>query len=203
MRFFIASLFLLVLSSNFAQDKKAYHLYFGMTASSLSGTGTGISKVGLTGGLAYSFFNNPTFGGEFALEFAQKGTLDPPDHENNKYSLYRLTQNYVQAPVSFLYHRSGVTYFGGLSLGYLFAYTEENENGTFTSISNMPFRKMELAAHIGAKLNFNEHFKLRVMLQNSIVPVRPYPVPSFVWYNRGHYNTMLSFTLVYTFSKVN
>lgn len=180
-------------SLTFSQDEKSYNLNFGITASTLSGTETSINKIGFTGGGSYSWFSNPSFGGEVGLSFIQKGAFNPPDRENGNNSFYRLTQNYIQAPLSVLYYRKGITFSAGISLGYLLAFKEENQNGVFPV--SEPFRKYEVAAIGGAKIKLTDNLAFFAAINQSLIPVKLYPSGG-PWFNRGFYNSSLILGLV-------
>ena len=197
MKLILTSILIILTFSLAAQEEKSYSVELGITASTFSGTETSINKLGLLGGVSYTWFNNPSFGGEVGLQFIQKGAFNPPDRENGSNHFYKLTENYIHIPFSALFQRGGITYMLGLSAGYLLSFKEENESGTFP-ISE-PFRKYEIALTGGVKISLTDNLKFKASLHQSLIPVKLYSVRGLRWYNRGHYNTSLSLGLLYQF----
>ncbi len=189
MKQLITILFLSILLNIYAQDEANYSIDFGITASTFSGTNTSINKLGLFGGVNYTWFSNPLFGGEVGLQFIQKGAFNPPDRDNGDNTFYKLTENYLQLPVSVLYYNKGITYMLGLAGGYLISFKEENERGVFPI--SAPFRKYELSAIGGVKIKLTNNILFKSALNQSLIPVKLYPSRGVRWYNRGHYNTSL------------
>jgi hypothetical protein len=188
--------FLLVSIFSFAQDDSKPYSSFGggLTASSISGSGTGINKVGFYLEFGRTKPINPLFSYAFGLRVIQKGALKPPDQENGDYTLYRLTLNYIQAPFYFSFHKNGVNYCAGVAAGYLLKYNEENENGTIRSQTE--FRKYELAGSVGVRFQLSQKVSLNTQLEGSIIPVRPFVGGTFR-FNRGQHNSSFVLGLSY------
>lgn len=192
----LAYLFLFLSTFSFAQDdSESYSLIGGgVTASSISGSGTGINKVGFY--LEYNRIKpiNPLFSHSFGLRFIQKGALKPPDHEIGDFTLYKLSLNYIHLPFYFSFNKNGFSYYAGLAGGYLINYKEENENGTI--LSRTEFRKYEFSGSVGVRFQLSEKIILNSQLEASIIPVRPFIGGAFR-FNRGQHNSSLILGLSY------
>ncbi|MFP5471516.1 MAG: outer membrane beta-barrel protein [Bacteroidia bacterium] len=160
----------------------------GVTASSISGSGTSINKVGFY--LEYNRIKpiNPLLSYSFGLRVIQKGALKPPDHEIGDYTLYKLTLNYVHLPFYFSYNKNGFSYYAGLATGYLINHKEENENGSIRNQTE--FKKYELSASVGVRFQLSQKITLNSQLEGSILPARPFVGGSFRL-NRGQHNSSL------------
>ena len=61
--------------------------------------------------------------------------------------------------------------------------------------------KLEYSFHIGLNYRINENFYLNTRLSNSIVPIRPHSSGQTYSWNKGQYNTSISFVLYYYFGE--
>lgn len=182
----------------YSQDDKIISFSAGINGSTISGSNSSINKLGLNSTVSYSLFKNPSFGKEIGVSFIQKGAFRTPNQEKGIYDYYKLTENYIHIPISFLYYKSGITYFGSLSPGYLISFKEENVNGIYPI--SIPFRKYEFAISTGVKLEITKNTFLKATFSNSIIPVRLHSSGTFRL-NRGQYNSSLVLSFGYFISK--
>ena len=68
-------------------------------------------------------------------------------------------------------------------------------------ISILDLNKIEYSVHIGLEYKINTNLYFNTRLSNSISPIRPHSVSQIHRWNKGQYNTSISFVIYYYFFK--
>ena len=183
----------LVFSQNFDAGILA-----GINTSQVSGDNlSGFNKLGVKiGGFVSREFN--TFNAQLELQYINKGSRNMTDDDTHQ-EQYKFQLNYIQIPClikTSIYKNTFVEF--GASIAYLLNWTEKYYGYEDRGID---VNKLEYNIHVGVDYKINRYLHLNTRLSNSIVPIRPHASGKTHKWNKGQYNTCLSFVLCYYFNK--
>lgn len=179
----------------FAQSFNA-GLRFGVSGSQVNGDNlTGFNKAGLLAGA----FVNRNFSDHFSMQmemiYIQKGSRKPTDIYNN---YYRLRVHYIEVPLLVLFHASKkIDFTAGPSFSTLIFSEENDEFGVFRD--SPPFKKFELSGNAGIIYKLDDKWSFDGRYSHSITTIRPYPGTFSTFFDRGQYNVLIEFSMVYQF----
>lgn len=171
----------------------------GITGSQVQGDNlSGFDKAGLTGGFLVGIPIGDYSDFQTEILFVQKGSRKNPT--KNNLSKYIMRLNYIEMP--FLYRRQLKQNYGfetGLSFGVLLKTegVEFDENGILNS--REPFKKYEVAGHVGIWYNLNDNSRINLRYSHSVLPIRPHQGGATYYFNKGQYNLVLALTFEYRF----
>jgi hypothetical protein len=171
----------------------------GFTSSQVSGDElAGYDKAGLIGGLfcATKFSKKWTL--QFEMLFVQKGSKYRSHPELGDPNYYRLQLNYMEVPVLLQFHYKKFTFEAGPAYSYLINYKEEDRTGDITGLR--PFNKSEISINAGVNYTLPGNFGVNFRFSNSLTSIRDHLSGAKRFYNPGQQNTVLHFTLSYTFA---
>jgi len=203
LRFSFIIVLTLLVSSSFSQDStyrnSSVSVHLSMNASRVTGTTFyGINKVGLYAGITYRHYTTgDQFGWEIDFSYSQKGALKPPNHKKFDYTKYLMKLQYAQAQWFLNKSINDFTFEAGLGGAYLLSSSETDENGQNIT-GNGDFSTIEVLGSIGARLPITDRILIGFRLSHSIVPIRKHVNGATFRFNRGQYNQLLSFMLLYT-----
>ncbi len=192
---FLFLFFLLTTNLIFAQDFNA-GIRFGVCGSQVNGDNlSGFDKAGLIGGA----FVNRKFSDLISLQmemiYIQKGSRKPTDI-NNDY--YRLRVHYIEVPLLVIFHVSKkIDLTVGPSFGSLIFSEENDEFGVFPN--RPPFRKFELSGNAGIVYKLDDKWSVDGRYSNSLTTIRPFQDTYSTFFDRGQYNLLIEFSLIYQF----
>jgi hypothetical protein len=171
-------------------------LRFGLCASQVNGDRlSGFNKAGLLGGVYVKRKVAPYFSLGMEMVFIQKGSRKPTDDFN---SFYRLRVHYVEVPVLLYWEVSrNFTFTGGPSFGTLVFSQEDDEFGAYPNPA--PFRKYELAANAGLIYRLSDSWSFDGRFSQSLSVIRPFPGAYNRFFDKGQYNVVIEFSLLYGF----
>ncbi|MDX9941883.1 MAG: outer membrane beta-barrel protein [Bacteroidales bacterium] len=178
----------------------------GLAASEVSGDNlSSPNKLGWFGAV----FTNIRVGDfsrvQLELMYIQKGSRSTPNEKNNFYD-YRFTLQYAEIPfllvVDFPWGDAGgfadrISLEGGLSAAFLVGSNEVENDRVLDLSGEKPYHNQELNLLMGLyyPITGQVHFHLR--FSQGITPLRPHEGGTAMWYNRGQYNTVWTFGLVW------
>ena len=166
----------------------------GINTSQVSGDNlSGFNKLGVRTGA----FVNKKFGvyiGQIEFLYINKGSKKLIDTETYEEG-YKFSLNYFEIPISLktpIYNKTFLEI--GCSFGYLLDWNEEI-NG-YTDLG-MEVNKLDYNLYIGIDYKLTKKVYINTRLSNSIIPIRKHASEQTYKWNRGQYNTSLSFVLYY------
>jgi hypothetical protein len=176
----------------------------GFNASQVSGDNLGgYDKAGICGGFFVSKTLEDKNEIEMRITYSAKGSRDVPNFEKGKYNAYYLKLNYVEVPILYRYKYKKFWLMAGLSGGYLVSSSIANEAGPFpeNSVENRPFKKFEVCTQLGVGYPFDEHWEIELKSADTfpLLPVRPHASGANFRLNFGQLNSVLAFSLKYSF----
>jgi len=154
----------------------------------------GYNMLGATGG-AYVQTNKP---GKWQIQGEIKYFLKGAEQKlPDNVSFYKEHLNYVQVPIMFDYYLSEKIFPEvGIATGYLFRAREDKDGNGL--ISPYPaFNPVEISFEGGMNFQIIKTVRANIRLSYSLLPIRPNPGGQVYLFNRGQYNSSLSFNLYY------
>lgn len=187
--------FLFAFSTGNAQEFNA-GLRFGVSGSQVNGDRlSGFDKAGLLGGGYVNRKLSEYFSLQMEMVYIQKGSRKPTDDFN---TYYRLRVHYIEVPIILRWHVSNkVDFTGGPSFGTLIFSEENDEFGVYRN--SLPFKKFEFSGNGGIIYKLNDKWSFDGRYSHSISTIRPYPGPSFAFFDKGQYNVLIEFSLLLGF----
>ena len=120
----------------------------------------------------------------------------------NKNNIPDISTSYIEIPISVNYFQyDQLSLETGLSTGFLVNSSENDINGLINNENTRPFHKIDFGAFIGLNYFFINYLNNRIFLNtrlgNSIIPIRSHASNATYLFNKGQYNTVLSFSINY------
>ena len=193
----IVLLLLLVTNQAIAQEFKG-GVIIGISSSQLSGDHlAGFNKIGVVVGAFTSRAISEKINGKMELLYIQKGSKNPNPNFYHQYYL-----DYIEIPILLQYkvqHR--ILLEMGIQIGVLVNQKEEDFYGTEWNMLQ-EFNKTDIGLCIGLNYELNNNWSINSRFSNTffLTPVRNHWNNVENWYNKGQYNTVLSFVLQYMFN---
>ena len=201
-KFFLASLFFLCWSLFSWGQESSFRagVSAGITTTQIDGDGySGWNKAGLTlGGFVNTNLSKRVIS-EFQINYVQKGSVDPVDHEAGDFDYYRIRLSYMEVPLLFRMKLKKFYYEAGPAIGFLISSSEEDNNG----VVNLPFHNFnstEVSMGLGIGYALTEKFHTNVRYQHSFLPVsNEFKTVQFFGLRGGSFNMAINFALRYQF----
>ena len=112
-------------------------------------------------------------------------------------SFYKVHLNYVQVPILLQYFLSEKLFPEiGIATGYMFWAREDKDGSGFVS-PDKPYKKVEVSFEAGLNFQVTKSIRGNIRLSYSILPVHSFPGDQTYYFDRGEYNSSLSFNLYY------
>ena len=166
---FTLSMVFTATSAQKSDDSWRIGLSAGMNTSALLGDPQGsFQKIGVTAGvIAYKPMGEKS-SFETGLYFFQKGLRIQPNLDLNIFSDYRLSLNYLDLPLLYIYRISRLEVEVGPSLGVLIT---QNEEDLEAQTSQSPgFNVLEVAANAGVRWRAADNFRLGLRYHLALLP---------------------------------
>ena len=161
----------------------------------------GFRKAGPMAGLFVNRYLSEKVAMELQMYYIQKGSRKNNDPANGDIKFYLLRLNYIEIPLLLHYQQSPKLSFEiGPALGVLLSTYEEDENGE--TAQEKPFNDFEFSGHAGISYKAFENFELNTRASYSLIPIRePSSTQVSQYFDRGQFNSVVSFALKYQFGK--
>ena len=195
-RLIFICIFSLFLSSYcYGQNFKA-GLIAGVSTSQISGDQLGgFNKLGIKFGASVNHFINSASRGQLALYYIDKGS-------NDVNSDFRIDLSYIETSWCVQKTSKGFIYEGGLLFGVLLDGKTFDIYG-YEDTQKNDFHKFDIGAKLAAGIKLKPQLTMFWELSNSIpfFPIQKHPGGTTYGLNKGKYNSILSFSFRYLFSK--
>ena len=155
----------------------------------------GFNKIGLLTGVYTNLKIKENLKVQLEIIYIEKGSRDPNLHKS---TIQEITLSYVEVPISInLQQKESL----GVELGILPAFIMSSKmNDYFSEIEIDPsFEKYDFGIFVGINYHLSKKIILNSRISNSIIPIRPHVSEATDGWNKGQYNTVLSFALHYNF----
>ena len=176
-------------------------LIAGMSTSQVAGDMLGgFNKIGLLAGAYTSLKIKENLKLQFEIVYIEKGSRNPNMHENNHPNSERIEINlsYIEMPLTVNLQQTENL---GVELGIISAF---NISATWNRpyeknilAPNPQYKKYDLGVCAGINYHITDNIILNTRISNSIIPIRPHVSGATNNWNKGQYNTVLSFAIHY------
>ena len=153
----------------------------------------GFNKIGIRTGAYTNLKVKENISFQFEITYIEKGSKNPNIHKKN---IAEITLSYVEVPISInLQQKENL----GVEVGILPAFLINAEmNDYFWEIKIDPaFEKYDFGVFAGINYHITDNIILNTRISNSIIPIRPHVSGATNGWNKGQYNTVLSFAIHY------
>ena len=187
-------LFCGILSNNCNAQNFGGGLIAGVSTSQVAGDRLGgFNKIGLLVGAYTNLKIKENLKLQFEIIYIEKGSRNPNIHKIN---IAEITLSYVEVPISInLQQKENL----GVEVGVLPAFlinAEMNDYLWKTEI-DPAFEKYDFGVFAGINYHITDNIILNTRISNSIIPIRPHVSGATNGWNKGQYNTVLSFAIHY------
>ena len=187
-------LFCGILSNNSSAQIFGGGLIAGVSTSQVAGDRLGgFNKIGLLAGAYTNLKIKENLKLQFEIIYIEKGSRNPNIHKIN---IAEITLSYVEVPISInLQQKENL----GVEVGILPAFLiNAKMNDYFSEIEIDPtFTKYDFGVFAGINYHITDNLILHTRISNSIIPIRPHVSGATNGWNKGQYNTVLSFAIHY------
>ena len=176
-------------------------LIAGMSTSQVAGDMLGgFNKIGLLAGAYTSLKIKENLKLQFEIVYIEKGSRNPNMHEHNHPNSERIEINlsYIEMPLTVNLQQTENL---GVELGIISAF---NISATWNRpyeknilAPNPQYKKYDLGVCAGINYHITDNIILNTRISNSIIPIRPHVSGATNNWNKGQYNTVLSFAIHY------
>jgi hypothetical protein len=172
----------------------------GINSSAISGgDASSFRQFGLGAGPFVNYVFSETDDLHIEMLFSQKGARKPQKPDIGDFSFYLLRLNYIELPLLYRHRHNRYLFEAGPSVSYLISMREEDAHGQLPLI--FPYRPYELAVNLGISYEINEKIDMNWRGTHSLIPVRNHLSGGAFRLNRGQYNAVISFRLMYYFNR--
>ena len=155
----------------------------------------GFNKIGLLAGAYTNLKIKENLQLQLEIIYIEKGSRNPNLHKN---TIQEITLSYVEVPISInLQQKENL----GIELGILPAFIMTSKMNDYSSETKIDpsFEKYDFGVFVGINYHLSKKIILNSRISNSIIPIRPHVSEATDGWNKGQYNTVLSFALHYNF----
>jgi hypothetical protein len=155
----------------------------------------GFNKIGLLAGVYTNLKIKENLKVQLEITYIEKGSRNPNLHKN---AIQEITLSYVEVPISInLQQKENL----GIELGILPAFIMSSKMNDYSSEIEIDpsFEKYDFGIFAGINYHLSKKIILNSRISNSIIPIRPHVSGATDGWNKGQYNTVLSFALHYNF----
>ncbi len=170
-------------------------LIVGVSTSQVAGDMLGgFNKIGLMAGAYTNLEVKENISLQFEITYIEKGSRNPKIHEDTTPD--EITLSYIEVPLSInLQQKENL----GVEVGILPAFLINSEMNDYLSDfeADPAFTKYDFGVFAGINYHITDNIILNTRISNSIIPIRPHVSGAANGWNKGQYNTVLSFAIHY------
>lgn len=153
----------------------------------------GYNKIGLLVGGFTNLRWTKNLQMQMEFTFIQKGSQNPSLQKNN---IAEISLNYMEIPLGITWQQQENI---GIEFGVLSAFLlSSTMNDYYGELEISPeFEKTDFGLFVGIDYSLNRKMILSTRASNSFIPIRPHSSGATYGWNKGQYNTVLSFAIYY------
>lgn len=152
----------------------------------------GFNKIGVLTGIYTNLQVKGKLNLQLEITYIEKGSRNPNINTNN---INEITLSYIEVPINIYIQQQNL----GIETGILPAFIISSKmNDNYSEINIVPpFEKYDFGIFAGINYHLSHNIVLNSRISNSIIPIRPHVSGVTNNWNKGQYNTVLSFTIHY------
>ena len=160
----------------------------------------GFNKIGILAGAYTSLKVKEILNFQFEISYITKGSRNPNIYESNhpNYEKIEITLSYIEMPLTInLQQKENLGVEFGIVPAFNISATLNSADAKNISVPNPQYKKYDLGVCAGINYHITDNIILNTRISNSIIPIRPHTSGATNGWNRGQYNTVLSFAIHY------
>lgn len=139
---------------------------------------------------------------QLEMYYIGKGSRKNADFEREDFTSYRLYINYIEVPLVYIWqYKEKLAFEGGLSVGALLSFKEQDENGDLAGVYSQEeqFKRFDFSYLFGLSYKLSSKWNFGIRFSNSLLPARENFGGAKFRLNRGQYHACINTRLVYSF----
>ena len=160
----------------------------------------GFNKIGLLAGAYTNLKIKENLKLQFEIIYIEKGSRNPNMHESNhpNYQKIEITLSYIEIPITVnLQQKENLAVELGIIPAFNISATLNSADAKNISVPNPQYKKYDLGVCAGINYHITDNIILNTRISNSIIPIRPHTSGATHGWNKGQYNTVLTFAIHY------
>ena len=160
----------------------------------------GFNKIGILAGAYTSLKVKEILNFQFEISYITKGSRNPNIYESNhpNYEKIEITLSYIEMPLTInLQQKENLGVEFGIVPAFNISATLNSADAKNISVPNPQYKKYDLGVCAGINYHITDNIILNTRISNSIIPICPHTSGATNGWNRGQYNTVLSFAIHY------
>lgn len=160
----------------------------------------GFNKIGILAGAYTNLKVKEILSFQFEISYITKGSRNPNMYESNhpNYEKIEITLSYIEMPLTInLQQKENLGVEFGIIPAFNISATLNSAEAKNISVPNPQYKKYDLGVCAGINYHITDNIILNTRISNSIIPIRPHTSGATNGWNRGQYNTVLSFAIHY------
>jgi len=160
----------------------------------------GFNKIGILAGAYTNLKVKEILSFQFEISYITKGSRNPNIYESNhpNYEKIEITLSYIEMPLTInLQQKENLGVEFGIIPAFNISATLNSADAKNISVPNPQYKKYDLGVCAGINYHITDNIILNTRISNSIIPIRPHTSGATNGWNRGQYNTVLSFAIHY------
>ena len=160
----------------------------------------GFNKIGILAGAYTNLKVKEILSFQFEISYITKGSRNPNIYESNhpNYEKIEITLSYIEMPLTInLQQKENLGVEFGIVPAFNISATLNSADAKNISVPNPQYKKYDLGVCAGINYHITDNIILNTRISNSIIPIRPHTSGATNGWNRGQYNTVLSFAIHY------
>ena len=160
----------------------------------------GFNKIGILAGAYTNLKVKEILSLQFEISYITKGSRNPNIYESNhpNYEKIEITLSYIEMPLTInLQQKENLGVEFGIIPAFNISATLNSADAKNISVPNPQYKKYDLGVCAGINYHITDNIILNTRISNSIIPIRPHTSGATNGWNRGQYNTVLSFAIHY------
>tara|TARA_B110000116_G_scaffold262747_1_gene268397 strand:- start:826 stop:1449 length:624 start_codon:yes stop_codon:yes gene_type:complete len=160
----------------------------------------GFNKIGILAGAYTNLKVKEILSFQFEISYITKGSRNPNIYESNhpNYEKIEITLSYIEMPLTInLQQKENLGVEFGIIPAFNISATLNSAEAKNISVPNPQYKKYDLGVCAGINYHITDNIILNTRISNSIIPIRPHTSGATNGWNRGQYNTVLSFAIHY------
>jgi len=160
----------------------------------------GFNKIGILAGAYTSLKVKEILNFQFEISYITKGSRNPNMYESNhpNYEKIEITLSYIEMPLTInLQQKENLGVEFGIVPAFNISATLNSADAKNISVPNPQYKKYDLGVCAGINYHITDNIMLNTRISNSIIPIRPHTSGATNGWNKGQYNTVLSFAIHY------
>ena len=160
----------------------------------------GFNKIGILAGAYTNLKVKEILSLQFEISYITKGSRNPNIYESNhpNYEKIEITLSYIEMPLTInLQQKENLGVEFGIIPAFNISATLNSAEAKNISVPNPQYKKYDLGVCAGINYHITDNIILNTRISNSIIPIRPHTSGATNGWNRGQYNTVLSFAIHY------